>query len=141
MIEGANYLIPINGSASPLSLIARESFVALDIILEGITKSRVPHKAPLIVILDCCRTEFMDREKEARYATFEVKNSNISRPNILVIYATAGDHIARDGDGGQNSPFTELLLKYMDSDDPIDKVFGNIQSDLERVTKRKQVFF
>src|SRR5579862_7746875 len=139
VIEGANYLIPMNGSDSPLSFIAKETFVALDTILEGITKSRVPHKAPLIVILDCCRTELIDRKKESRYTTFEVKNS-ISRPNILVIYVIASDHVAQDGDEGQNSPFTELLLKYIDSDDSIDKVFGDIQSDLERVTNRKQVF-
>ena len=139
-LDGVNYLIPVNGSNSSKPFIAKKTFLALDEIIEMISAKGVSRKAPLVVILDCCRTE-MKPEKRSQYVEFKANSSKIDRPNTCIIYATAGDNVALDGKDSENSVFTELLLKYMDSDDTIDKVFENIQSDLQNALKGEQVSF
>jgi len=72
----------------------------------------------------------MAREKESQYASIDTRKSKIERPNTYIIYATAANQEAQDGDKEDHGVFTKLLLKYMDSDDSIDTVFNKIQKDL-----------
>ena len=137
-LEGSNYLIPITGSDSPQLSIAKETFLSLDYILELVADSCIPHKVPLIVILDCCRTELI-REKERQYAFIDTKRSRIDKPNTYIIYSTAGNQTAQDGTVGEHGIFTERLLEFMDSDESIEKVFKCIQTDLQHVFNGEQV--
>ena len=139
MLEGANYLISTTSLDSPSLFTAKSTFVALDNILEEIAHSRLPRKAPLIIILDCCRTELMTGRKGSQYAGIETKNSNCDRSNTCIIYATSGNQEAQDGSKDDHGVFTKLLLKYMDSDDSIDTAFDNIQRDLQKHFSGEQV--
>lgn len=137
-LEGADYLIPVTGFNSTSASIAIETFVALDYILDLIANCNVPYKGPLIVILDCCRTELMIRGKVSQYTSIKA-NSNCSRPNTCIVYATSGNQVAQDGTGSDHGVFTQRLLNFMDSDENVDKVFKNIQSDLQDIYKGEQV--
>ena len=56
----------------------------------------------------------------------------------LISYATKDGNVAIDGDG-KNSPYTEALLKHLDSREDISLILRKVRQDVMNKTKGQQV--
>jgi len=118
-----------------LDFIAKKSFLALDEILGAIVNSHFSRKAPVIIILDCCRSNIESGALE----NYSHKFSKGGPSNIFIMHATAQGDSALDGKIGDNGAFTSKLLLYLDTDHDIETVSKKIITDLEKEYKGIQV--
>ena len=128
--DGENYLVPIDAKLTSEAAIARETVPMTKFI--NLMENHTPIS---LVFLDACRdnplaTRLFRSLNKTRslpvsrgLSRIETKNSD-----TLLVYATAPDHVAADGDG-RNSPFTEALLKHIRTPDV------EVEVMLKRVTR------
>ena len=141
-INGDNYLLPID-----LDSPNRESDIQLSAIKvdDLLTSLKSPVK---IVFLDACRDNpvLFKNLSKGRGSSFsrglaEPKGSNsgmdISGGGIFIGYATDAGSVAADG-SGQNSPFTEALLRHIRQPVSIDDMFSMVTRDVRQSTGNKQ---
>ena len=116
-IDKRGYLAPIDIRAESESSALRELEPIQEIV------SHIENTAKIsVIVLDACRDSPL-QERLRRIAPEKQKGLSLSRglpsisvtgSNTLIVYATAPGETASDG-SGRNSPFTESLLKYIES--------------------------
>jgi hypothetical protein len=127
---GQNFLVPIDGHSPEGPLIANKSYIQLDWLIDLIAKKR-PRDVPIIIIVDCCRTEIANDQS----VPGDLIKTTATQSNVFIMYATPYGRIAKDGKNGRNGIFTERLLEYLDDDMTIVQISNRIAKDL----KGKQV--
>ena len=137
MVNGANYLVPIDGK------LERES----DLLFQAIpadTIQRLMEQAQRtnIIILDACRDNPLARSLARSMGTRSTAIGRGLAPmtagiGTLIVYATAPGHQALDGEG-KNSPFTAALLKHIATPKlEIRDVFTRVRQEVFEATKTR----
>ena len=90
-------------------MLFKEGLLSLERMVGVFLESREAKELPIIVILDCCRTE----SKAGKGGSFQGTSLELGREaNIAILYSTAQGQVAMDG-LGQNSPYTKILLESL----------------------------
>ena len=112
-VEGKNYLIPVDAGSLKEKTDLRERAVNLDYVLEEM-KGKTN-----LVFLDACRNNpfrgfrgSSSSSKGRGLAVVSAESIQKMGGGILISYAATPGELALDGEG-QNSPYTEALLKHM----------------------------
>jgi hypothetical protein len=129
-VDGENYLLPIDAEVRN-KLDLQHRTIGLQLLLE--TLSSATRNA--IVMLDCCRDNPLPRTLSGtRSAAKPHGLANVhAPPGVYIAFATQPHFVALDGTG-DNSPFTEGLLQFMD--DP-GKHVSDVIMDVRRVVFEK----
>ncbi|MET0276730.1 MAG: caspase family protein [Pseudorhodoplanes sp.] len=138
-VGGENYLIPIDAELKADVDVDHEA-----IALKTVTPLVENASRLGLVILDACRNNPF-ASKMAR----SVRTRAVSRGlaaveptgNVLIAFSAREGTTAADGDG-RNSPFTNSLLKHLETPGlEINFLFRNVRDEVMRVTKREQLPF
>jgi hypothetical protein len=107
--QGRNYLMPVDGELTDGDSVW--SMIRLDDVREALDRG----SGLKVMILDACRNNpLSDRLYRAIGGGNQRGLARIDRTQgMIVVYATAADEVAEDGNG-RNSPFTSALLTRMD---------------------------
>ena len=107
---GRDYIVPTN--AKPITdSIASIYLIGIDEILRLLIDHRKDDGHPIIVILDCCRTENVSNKSPLGDVWAKVG----AKSNIAILYSTAQGEEALDGYQGSNhSPFTSKYRTIWD---------------------------
>ena len=135
-IDGENFLMPLNVSRDSERHVKATSYsvTTLAEMLE-----RVRNKVN-VVVLDACREppSIGGDERTRGGTTRTIKTVSLRRADLIIIYSTASGTPAFDGDGRENSPFTEAFLKHMRSTDPLPQMISHVTSDTLALTMQRQ---
>ncbi|MBK9081875.1 MAG: caspase family protein [Rhizobiales bacterium] len=130
-VQGRNWLLPVDAK---LETSRDLRFEALDVeaVLDQAQASRIA-----LMFLDACRNNPFS-EKLARGVRGEASRG-LARidpaAGVLVAFATAPGQVALDGTG-DNSPFTEALLKHIETPGlEIRQLMARVRSDVRRATR------
>lgn len=134
--NGINYIIPVDmaleaGSAS-IDFDAISTNQIVDKYMRGRTK---------LVFLDACRDNPLSRSFMASRGVGTVSKGLAPMDvasGTLISYATKDGNVALDGDG-KNSPYTEALLKHLDSREDISLILRKVRQEVMSKTKGQQV--
>lgn len=131
-IDGKNYLVPTDFNVAAAYEV---SDAAIDISL--VTGAMEEANNPLnIIVLDACRDNPYPRKN--RSSTRGLARI-ISASGTIIAYSTGPGNVAADGEG-RNSPYTQYLLKHMDTQGiTIEQVFKRVRVDVENSTQGKQL--
>lgn len=130
-VDGENYLLPIDTQIRT-KLDLQHRAIGLQLVLEALSGA----SRNSIVMLDCCRDNPLPRTfgGGTRSAAKAHGLANVhAPPGVYVAFATQPHFVALDGTG-DNSPFTEGLLQFMD--DP-GKHVSDVLMDVRRVVFEK----
>ena len=105
-VEGKNYLIPVDAGSLKEKTDLRERAVNLDYVLEEM-KGKTN-----LVFLDACRNNPFRGFRGSGGRGLAVVSAKSMGGGVLISYAAEPGELALDGEG-QNSPYTEALLKHM----------------------------
>ena len=113
--------------------------MSLEIVVAIAIEHRGDNKAPIIIILDCCRSKSWQGYDEGD--SFQGTSVEIGRqPNIAILYSTAEGQVAMDSGPGDsdNSPYTQLLLRNIAKGLTLSEINSAIVTGLAN-SGRKQV--
>ena len=131
-VEGENYIVPVGADIKDEKEVPLEG-VAFSELLRAMerSKSRIN-----IAIFDACR----DNPFQSASRGLTRGLVGIDAPTgTIVAYATAPGHVAFDGDGGPNSPFTAALAAEMQGAGlPIEDVFKRTRRAVLAATGGRQ---
>jgi uncharacterized caspase-like protein len=135
-VGGENWLIPVDAELKSDIDVDHEA-----IGLKGVMTT-VESAAKLgLVILDACRNNPFGAKMAQSVRTRSVMRGLAQvepSGNVLVAFAAKDGTLAADG-GGRNSPFTEALLKHIETPGlEINFLFRNVRDDVIRTTNRIQ---
>jgi len=141
-LNGRTWLLPVDARLDTKEDVNDADLMSLDRILDTLRDK----SAVRIVVLDACRDNPAADNLNRRLAEAQgFKNATLTkglgRPitsrGDLVVYATQAGDVAVDGNG-PNSPFTENLLKHLETTDlDVRQMFFRVQNDVG--TKYKQL--
>lgn len=142
-IGGQNYLVPVDASLQDETDLDFET-MPMDFILRQMTNDVKVQ----LVFLDACRDNPLARSlarrmSPSRSATVgrglaEIKLIETGGSGSVIAFSTSPGDVALDGDG-QNSPFTNALLKHIDEPDAsIQTVMTRVTGDVFKETGRRQ---
>ena len=134
-VNGANYLVPIDGDMSALDELKSTS-VKFDSVVSAF---RVGSTTTNVAILDACRNNPLPHAAGETWVPGLAPPSN-APVNALFAFATAPDNVTDDGKVGKHSPYTRALLKYMKSPGlPVEDMFKLVRSSVQENTDGGQV--
>lgn len=135
-VDQKNYLAPVDAELRSESDLDFEA-VELDLVL----KHMVRNAATSIVFLDACRDNPLAQTLAQASRSLAV-GRGLARvdaaASMMVVYSTEPGNVALDGTG-RNSPFTEALLRHIDSEgESIGDVMIEVRNDVLKATGGKQ---
>jgi hypothetical protein len=133
---GENWIIPVDAQLATDLNVANEA-----IGLQSLTRA-VSNTTKLgLVILDACRSNpFLPKMKGSNISRAVDRGLSRVQPsdNVLVAYSARDGTTASDGPG-RNSPFTQSLLKHIESPGlEVSFLFRRVRDDVMQATKREQ---
>lgn len=133
-LAGENYLIPVDFSKVSDEVEARYKAYPLTLLLD---KLEGKHPQSSIVVLDACRNNPFSRTYQRNVPE---GLAPVSAHGTLIVYSAQPGRTAGDGTAGSNSPFTDVLLRFIDKEDvDIEAIFKDISTELDRKTNGAQV--
>lgn len=128
-IDGENYLSPIDADFSD-EKIAKYTSVSLKDILEDMHRANVNVK---IAIFDVYMNALFPK------ICWEKLNPWSNSSNSVIAFSTSPVGIAMDGNGSNQSIYTQSLLKYIqDEDIPIKDIFEEVKTSVHILSEGKQ---
>jgi hypothetical protein len=142
-VNGRNYMVPTDSQIKSVRDV-RYELVDMDLVVDEF--SYQTEKFMGFVVLDACRNNPF---KADLVASAKVRGQRLGTrgglakmsapPNTLIAFATEPDQVAYDG-GGDNSPYTQALVKYMlEPSLEIQKLLVKVRKDVMRTTQNRQV--
>ena len=144
-VAGTNYLVPVDATPEALRYAVEHGrsldMVSLDDVLGALAGARLR-----VVILDACRDYPLSpggRRRDARSITrigsglAGLDDDVLRDGETLVAYAAAAGTTAADGDG-RHSPYTDALLKELETKQGIFSMFGAVRRRVLEATNRRQ---
>ena len=135
-INGENYLLPIDVNSTNEVEAVHSSYAVKRLVdsLDKIARNKVN-----VVVLDACRNNpFVNMPGSFRSVSRGLSVVQNLPSDLLIIYSTAPDNEAQDGQGQRNSPFAQAFLQNMDSNEDIQIVFRTIARETMRLTNNNQ---
>ncbi|MBN9669216.1 caspase family protein [Roseibium aggregatum] len=135
-LDGRNFLIPTDARLEDATAVDFETIELATILNYMNAPGRLS-----IALLDACRDNPLSRR--FRNFTRSSAGRGLAAPqagdgNILIGYATAPGEVALDGEG-DNSPFTEALLKHIETPDlEIEIMMKRVKADVYSTTRGSQ---
>lgn len=134
-VAGENWVLPVDTAP------AREADVSTDAIaLRQVMLSVSNAKTLGLIILDACRNNVFPNMRRADATRGVDRGLAPIDPaeNVLVAYAARDGTTARDGNG-RNSPFTEALLRHLETPGlELEFMFRNVRDDVWSATNGEQ---
>lgn len=131
-LGGINYLLPVDIDFS----LTEEIVTYEGISLNDVHRRNLPGSTRLI-FMDACRTNPF-RTISRGNSTVGLAPMNVGT-GTLISFATRDGTVALDGVGGSiHSPYTESLLKHLDSEEDIDLMLRLVRDDVVKATQNKQ---
>lgn len=146
--DNENYLVPIGAELGDKSHF--EDMVKLQDYVDRITK----HSDKRLVFLDTCRNNpilenLSDEFAKHRGITnkgYQVAGQQVKTPadsntatNTFLAFAAAPGEYAYDGDGQNNSPFTQALINHIGAVDlPLTNLMVRVRNEVLKATDNKQ---
>jgi hypothetical protein len=134
--NGINYIIPTD-----MSLEAGSASIDFDAISTNQIVDKYMRGKTKLVFLDACRDNPLARSFTATRGVGSVSKGLAPMDvasGTLISYATKDGNVAVDGEG-KNSPYTEALLKHLDSREDISLILRKVRQDVMNKTKGQQV--
>jgi formylglycine-generating enzyme required for sulfatase activity len=135
-VAGENYLLPVDINAEDEAGIVYGSYPLgrLLLSLEQTARNKLN-----VVVLDACRDNpFKNLPGGSRGLSRGFVTVEHPPQDIFVMFSTSPGTTAADGESGQNSPFAEAFLKYMDSAEILPVMAGLVTRETMRLTGGKQ---
>jgi len=130
-LGGVNYLLPTD-----IDFKMPEAIVTYDGVSLNDLKSRSLPGATRLIFLDACRNNPFD------LVTRGGQGRGLAPINVgtgtLISFATRDGSVAFDGVGGVNSPYTQALLKHIDSKEDVELMLRAVGDEVMRLTKNAQ---
>ena len=124
-INGVNYLIPVDAAFTSLNSVSSNA-VSINYIFDH---AHAAPGAPLLLILDACRTNPFAENSPTEWTPGLAAPTNAPK-NALVAFATDPGSVSADG-VGKHSPYTRALLKFVRSPGlPVEELFKSIREDV-----------
>jgi len=131
-LGGINYLLPVDIEFS----LTEEIVTYEGISLNDVQRRNLPGSTRLI-FMDACRSNPFKTNSRGN-ATAGLAPMNVGT-GTLISFATRDGNVALDGIGRSiHSPYTESLLKHLDSDEDIDLMLRLVRDDVVKATQNKQ---
>jgi TPR repeat protein len=131
-LGGINYLLPtdidFNGSQD---VVTYDGFSLNDI------RNRNLPGATKLIFLDACRTNPFKSSVTRGAADEGLAPVNVSTGTIIS-YATRDGGVAYDAASGNNSPYTQSLLKHLDDDEDVEIMLRSVRDNVVKLTQNKQ---
>ena len=139
-VNGSNYLVPIDAKLADSTAIDFETINLASILSFIDEPGRIS-----IALLDACRDNPLSRSfaralgpTRSAFLGRGLASPNTGGGNILIGFATAPGEVALDGDG-ENSPFTNALLKHMSTPNvEIELMLKRVKADVFNQTDGRQ---
>jgi formylglycine-generating enzyme required for sulfatase activity len=135
-VAGENYLLPVDINAEDEAGIVYGSYPLgrLLLSLEQTARNKLN-----VVVLDACRDNpFKNLPGGSRGLSRGFVTVEHPPQDIFVMFSTSPGTTATDGESGQNSPFAEAFLKYMDSSEILPVMAGLVTRETMRLTGGRQ---
>jgi hypothetical protein len=139
--SGKNYLLPVDARLSSQFSLKREAFAVDDVLQPMESADRVN-----LVFLDSCRNNPLAEQLKRSIAS-PTRAASIGRGlarieplghDTLIVFATAPGEEAGDG-GGRHSPFTEALLRHIETPGvDVEVMLKRVTGDVRRATGERQ---
>ena len=131
-LGGINYLLPtdidFNGSQD---VVTYDGFSLNDI------RNRNLPGATKLIFLDACRVNPFKSS-----ATRGVSDEGLAPINVstgtIISFATKDGGVAYDSGSGNNSPYTQSLLKYLDEDEDVEIMLRSVRDNVVKLTQNRQ---
>ncbi len=138
-VQDTNYIVPVDAT------LGSELDVDLETLSLGTVLRQMRYKARVnLVFLDACRDNpFLQRLKRGTkniQATRGLSRIDTNHVGSVIVFATAPGETALDGTGRRNSPFTEAMLRHIDTPgQDIGIMLRKVRGDVIRVTNSSQI--
>jgi len=130
-LGGINYLLPVD-----IDFGLSKDIVTFDGISLNDLKNRNLPGATRLIFLDACRNNPYDAN------TRGTQGVGLAPMNVgtgtLISFATRDGSVALDSVGGINSPYTQALLKHIDSTEDVEIMLRAVGDEVMRLTKNQQ---
>ncbi len=130
-LGGLNYLLPTD-----INLSTTQDVVTYDGISLNDIKARSLPGATRLIFLDACRNNPFSSNTRGS------SNNGLAPVNVgtgtLISFATRDGSVALDSVGGANSPYTQALLKHIDSTEDVELMLRSVGDEVMRLTKNLQ---
>jgi uncharacterized caspase-like protein len=130
-LVGINYLLPVD-----IDFGLSKDIVTFDGISLNDLKNRNLPGATRLIFLDACRNNPYDAN------TRGTQGVGLAPMNVgtgtLISFATRDGSVALDSVGGINSPYTQALLKHIDSTEDVEIMLRAVGDEVMRLTKNQQ---
>ena len=139
--KGSNYLLPVDARLRSVADL-RSGSLALSTVSDELEAADAKIN---LIILDACRDNPLTRSLRRKDGTRSVNLTrglaSVQRASgTLVAYATAPGDVAYDGDGMENSPFTQAVANGIDEPGlEIAPMFRQVREQVIAATNGKQV--
>ena len=130
-LGGINYLLPTD-----IDFSMPESVVTYDGLSLNDIKNRSLPGSTKLIFLDACRNNPFESTVRGN------QSGGLAPVNVgtgtLISFATRDGSVALDSVGGQHSPYTQALLKYLDTNDDVELMLRTVGDEVLRLTKNRQ---
>ncbi len=132
--KGVNYLVPVGSDIRSEADLDDEA-VSLQRVLGNIEEA---HNRVNVVVIDACRDNPLPAASRSAARGLAVVAS--APPESVVLFSTAQNQTAADGDGA-NSPFALALVKYLSEPGDISRTVKLVTAEVKRATGSAQTPF
>ncbi len=130
-LGGINYLLPTD-----IDFSMPESVVTYDGLSLNDIKNRSLPGSTKLIFLDACRNNPFESTVRGG------QSGGLAPVNVgtgtLISFATRDGSVALDSVGGQHSPYTQALLKHLDTNEDVELMLRTVGDEVLRLTKNRQ---
>lgn len=130
-LGGINYLLPTD-----IDFSMPESVVTYDGLSLNDIKNRSLPGSTRLIFLDACRNNPFESAVRGN------QSGGLAPVNVgtgtLISFATRDGSVALDSVGGQHSPYTQALLKHLDTNEDVELMLRTVGDEVLRLTKNRQ---
>ena len=115
-LDGKIYLVPVEANPDLPASLFKQNLLSLETIVSILLEYREDGNHPIIIILDCCRSEIKpSAPRRSDGDPLRGTSGQVGQgANIAILYSTAEGEVAMDESGeGNHSPYTKVFLENL----------------------------
>ena len=134
-LDGENFLLPVDVDGTDDVSVKYSSF-PVNRLIESFDKTA--RNKVNVVVLDACRNNPFTKAGGKRSLSRGLSVVHDIPPDLFIIFSTAANDEADDGEGKNHSPFADAFLRNMDSNEDLSIVIRSITRETLQLTNNKQ---